>query len=182
MQINVAQLLKAPIGTIRKHQVDAVLEAEGCQYPVYGEVTLIQTNQKILVLGTLTATAELTCGRCLKPFTCSIPLQIEEEYYPTIDVNTGVKMPPPGEPGAFTIDEHHILDLSEAIRQYIVMALPMKPLCRVDCAGLCPTCGQDLNQGECECSKESTDPRWAELLKLTAKNTVKLQEKREKGN
>lgn len=170
MQINVAQLLKEPVGATRKHTVDVILALDDCEYPVKGDVTLTQTGRKVLVQGKLIATADLACGRCLKPFTCTLPLQIEEEYYPTIDINTGVKLPAPDDPGAFKIDEHHILDLSEAIRQYIVMALPMKPLCQEDCAGICPTCGKDLNEGECDCPHETIDPRWAELLKLKKTN------------
>jgi uncharacterized protein len=84
-----------------------------------------------------------------------------------------MKLPPPDDPGSFTIDEHHILDLTEAIRQYIVTAMPMKSLCREDCAGLCPTCGKDLNQGKCGCKQEELDPRWAELLKLKNSNKLK---------
>ena len=72
----------------------------------------------------------------------------------------------PDEPGCFTIDEHHILDLTEAVRQYALLALPMKPLCRQDCAGLCPTCGHNLNQGGCGCPPQGPDPRWSGLNKL----------------
>ncbi len=170
MQINVAQLLKEPIGATRKHTVDAILEIDEGTFPIKGEVMLINIGGKVLVQGKLTAQSTLSCGRCLKPFTTGIPIKIEEEFYPTIDVLTGVKLPEPEDPGAFKIDEHHVLDLSEAIRQYIVMALPMKPLCREDCAGICSQCGKDLNEGECNCPTETTDPRWAELLKLTKKN------------
>jgi uncharacterized protein len=73
----------------------------------------------------------------------------------------------PDDPGCFTIDEHHILDLTEAIRQYTVLAVPMKPLCNENCAGLCPSCGQNLNQGECGCPSPDTDPRWANLRRIT---------------
>ena len=179
MQINVAQLLKEPIGTTRQQTVEDTVEVEGHNYPVEGEVTLTQTGRKILVRGTLNTRAAPVCSRCLKPFTGKISLQIEEEFYPTIDVNTGVKLSEPEDPDAFRIDEHHVLDLSEAIRQYILLALPMKPLCREDCAGLCPTCGKDLNQGECSCPTQTVDPRWAELLKLTKKNRVGEPAKRD---
>ena len=91
---------------------------------------------------------------------------------PTIDINTGAKLPEPDETGSFTIDEHHILDLTEAIRQYRVMALPMKPLCREECAGLCPTCGKNLNTGPCDCPANEIDPRWAKLLKLKSEGKI----------
>ena len=164
MQINVAQLLKSETGTVRQYTVDGELEVEGIVYPVKGDVTLINISKKILVQGKLTANADLTCGRCLQPFSTKLPLKIEEEFYPTIDVSTGLKIESPEDDEAFLIDEHHTLDLSEAIRQYILLALPMKPLCRRDCAGICQQCGKDLNQGKCDCPVASVDPRWAELL------------------
>jgi uncharacterized protein len=87
----------------------------------------------------------------------------EEEYYPTIDVVTGLPVPVPEEEGIFTIGGDHVLDLSEAIRQYAIMALPMAPICRPDCAGLCPECGQNLNQGSCACRAIARDARWEAL-------------------
>ena len=100
-------------------------------------------------------------------------INFEEEYLPTIDVASGVPLPLPEEPGFFTIDDHHILDLTEAVRQYILLATPMKPLCRKDCAGLCPTCGCNLNQVSCNCPPSPADSRWSELKKLlqTSKRT-----------
>ncbi len=180
MQINVSQLLKSEIGTTRNYTLDDELEIEGVVYPVKGELTLINIGKKILVIGNLIATVALTCSRCLKSFTANLPLKIEDEFYPSIDVNTGLKLDAPEEPDAFTIDEQHTLDLSEAIRQYILLALPMKPLCRRDCAGICQTCGKDLNEGKCECPSEAIDPRWAELLKLKKNTRVTVSEKRGK--
>jgi len=182
MQINVAQLLKAEVGAFKQHPVDGEIVIDGAVYAVKGELVLINTGRKILVQGTLSAAAGFTCSRCLQPYTAQMPLKIEEEYYPVIDVNTGTKLEAPEDNGAFKIDERHTLDLSEAIRQYIVMALPMKPLCREDCAGICPTCGKDLNLGKCDCPAEAVDPRWAELLKLKKNTRVTNMGKRgEKG-
>jgi uncharacterized protein len=174
MQTNVAQLLKAPVGSIRSLPVDDDLEDNGIVYHVQGEVMLVRSNSSILAMGTLATQTKITCSRCLKPFTLKIPLKIEEEFFPTIDIITGMKLPKPEDPGSFTIDEHHILDLTEAIRQYIVTAMPMKPLCKAECAGLCSICGKDLNMGNCGCRQETIDPRWAELLKLKNSNKVKI--------
>ena len=174
MQTNVAQLLKAPVGSLRTLPVDDNLEDNGTIYHVQGEVVLIRTNDSILVQGTLATQTKITCSRCLKPFTLKIPLKIQEEFFPTIDIITGMKLPKPEDPGSFTIDEHHILDLTEAIRQYIVTAMPMKPLCKAECAGLCAACGKDLNLGACDCKQEEADPRWAELLKLKNSNKLKI--------
>lgn len=174
MQTNVAQLLKAPLGSIRTFEVNSILEEGPNQYVVKGDVTLIRTNRSILAQGTLTAQTKIMCSRCLKQFNCNLKLDIEEEYFPTIDIITGSRLPEPEEPGSFTIDEHHELDLTEAVRQYVITTLPMKPLCKEACAGLCSVCGKDLNTDECDCKMEETDPRWSELLKLKNSNKVKI--------
>jgi uncharacterized metal-binding protein YceD (DUF177 family) len=75
-------------------------------------------------------------------------------------------LPPPDDPDAFLIDEHHHLDLTEAVRQALVVEQPMAPLCRPDCAGLCPECGADLNAGPHSCAAEPEDSRWAALRAL----------------
>ena len=180
MQTNVAQLLKSPIGSLRTITVDDKLEESGTKYTVKGEVTLTLTNRSVLAQGDLTSQTRIVCSRCLKPFTCKIHLNLIEEYSPKIDVVTGFRLPEPEDPGSFTLDEHHELDLTEAIRQYIVTAMPMKPLCKEACAGLCATCGKDLNQAKCDCTTETADPRWSELLKLKNSNKVKISNRKRK--
>ena len=168
MQINVSQLLREPIGSTRDYQINEVADisgdGKGCQ--VQGKVNLLRTQRSILAKCALSTDVELTCSRCLSLFRYPLTLNFEEEYLPTVDTVSGAPLPLPEEPGAFTIDEHHILDLTEATRQYTLLAIPMKPLCRKDCAGLCPNCGRNLNQGRCDCPVQSTDPRWSELTKL----------------
>ena len=166
MQINVSQQLKGTIGSERTYEVNEVIGVEGCNYTVQGTVKLMRTDHGILVKGALKTDSELTCSRCVALFTCPLTINIEEEYLPTTDVISGSPLPVPDDPGAFTIDERNILDLTEAIRQYTLLAVPMKPLCQQDCAGLCPTCGTNLNQAHCDCAPPAGDPRWAELRKL----------------
>ncbi len=178
LQINVAQQLKAPIGPVRVYKVCDVVEIEGTDTPVEGEVKLFRTNRGIMVKGTLYTQVKLSCSRCLEQFTLPLTLSLEEEYLPTIDINTGAKLPK--ESDAFTIDEHHVIDLTEAIRQYIVTATPMKPLCREACAGLCSTCGHNLNEGDCGCPPQTIDPRWSVLRELVETKKIKTT-KRQKG-
>ncbi len=165
-EINVAQLLKSPIGATRRHEVnEPVVIGEG-ECLVKGELTLMRTNRGILVTGQLKTDMELTCSRCLEIFGCPLTLDVEEEYFPTMDVNTGASLPPPEDPAAFTIDHNNVLDVGEAIRQYALLAVPMKPLCRENCAGLCATCGANLNQGACSCPANVVDSRLANIEKL----------------
>lgn len=167
MEINVSQLLKSPVGAIKEVAVDDVIDLNdsGTESPIKGEVKLTRTNRSIIVKGTLRTEVKLVCSRCLKPISQKLNLKIEEEYFPTIDVVTGVPVELPDEPDSFTIDEHHILSLEEAVRQYALLALPMKPLCRKNCAGLCPVCGKNMNVDRCKCAAV-IDPRWEGLAKL----------------
>ena len=166
MQINVSQLLKESTGAKRNYQVADIVDGADSAGMVEGEVRLLRTNRGILARGTLNTEVKVTCSRCLSSFRCPIALNIEEEYFPTTDVVSGAPLSLPEEPSYFTIDEHHVLDLSEAIRQYALLAIPMKPLCRRDCAGLCSHCGHNLNLGSCHCPSQATDPRWFKLTKL----------------
>jgi len=171
MKINVAQLLRASIGSVRDYEIKQVIDitGDGVNSLVQGKVRLMRTNRSILVKGELATGVELTCSRCLGSFRCPLKMNLEDEYYPTADVDTGVAIALPDEPGCFTIDRQHVLDLTDAVRQYALLAIPMKPLCKEDCAGLCPFCGHNLNRGPCGCSPKAADPRWAELSKLKKK-------------
>jgi uncharacterized protein len=168
MEINVSQLLKSHIGATREYEVNEAADilSNGLISKVEGSVKLTRTNRGILVQGTLKTTIPDECGRCLEKFDYSLTFDLEEEFFPVIDVNSGFALELPEEPGSFTIDEHHILNLDEAIRQNALLAIPMKPLCREDCRGICQICGKDLNQGKCECISEDIDPRWAKLAQL----------------
>jgi uncharacterized protein len=170
LQCNVAQLLKEPLGSCRDFEVkSAGLTLDGIQTgPMRGKVKLIRTNRSILAQGKINSSVKVECSRCLKELDCPLAIDMEEEYLPTIDVLSGRPLPLPDEPGTFTIDDKHTLDLTEAVRQYLLLGLPMKPLCRADCAGLCLECGRDLNQGPCGCPAVQPDPRWAKLAQLAS--------------
>jgi uncharacterized protein len=171
MEINVSQLLKSHIGATREYEVDdpADITGDGSQDSVQGKIKLTRTNRGILVQGDLKTRIPSECGRCLKKFEYPLTFSVEEEFFPVIDVNSGVTLEIPDEPGSFKIDEHHILNLDEAIRQNALLAIPMKPLCRKNCKGICQSCGKDLNKGACGCTADEMDPRWAKLAQLAAK-------------
>lgn len=142
LQINVAQLLKKPIGTERAYYINDSLDIldNGDMNHLTGEIVLIRTGYSILVKGEVQTSIRVTCSRCLETYSCPISFKLEEDFLPTIDVTNGLRLSFPDDPDAFTIDERHTLDLSEAIRQYSIMALPLKPLCREDCTGIVCKC------------------------------------------
>jgi uncharacterized protein len=159
MRLNVAQLLKEPIGSSRTYDVDGEPNggSEEDIRSLRGQVALMRTDKGILLTATLDAEIVLACARCLNQFEYRMTLNIKEEYFATVDINSGLRLPPSDEPDAFTIDALHNIDLNEAVRQYFLMALPLKPLCRENCTGLCPSCGKNLNESPCDCEKDSAD-------------------------
>lgn len=169
-QINVSQQLKGTIGSIRSYPVSVVMDIGGNSSLVNGEIRLMRTDRGIMAKGTLHTEIELTCSRCLSLFRYPLTLDIEDEYFPTLDMITDATLPLPDEPECFTIDEYNILDLTETIRQYALLATPMKSLCRIDCAGLCPGCGHNLNQSACDCPAQVIDPHWSKLRELVLVN------------
>lgn len=173
MIYNVAQLLKAPVGTALRLELDPaddlnLDEDAGVRLAgeVSGSVRLHRTNQGILAAGTVTVPVERTCDLCLGSFITPITFDLREQFYPTIDVSSGLGLPSPEDELVFPIDHNHLLDLREAVRQNLLLALPMRAICREDCAGLCPTCGHNRNDGPCACQPVVRDDRFAALRAL----------------
>ncbi|HEX9116447.1 MAG TPA: DUF177 domain-containing protein [Anaerolineae bacterium] len=174
---NVAQLLKEPLGATRRNEIDVRVQdlvpdlaqiepdADEAEATLRGTVRMMHSTDGVLVQGDLEADVAVPCARCLEPVPVHLDVPVEETFVPTLDVVTGQTVRPEEEDQALWIDEHHILDMSEVLRQDVLVALPMHAVCRSDCKGLCPTCGKNLNEGSCDCQAEP-DPRWARLANL----------------
>lgn len=171
--INVAQLLKAAVGTTREYDIDehvATLDEQvRLAGPVQGKVRLTRTNRGILVSARLHTAAKLECSRCLEVYVEDLPIRFDEEYIPVVDVVSGLPTHIPHESYAYLINDKHEIDLQPAVREYGLLALPMKPLCSGECAGLCPQCGVNLNRQKCTCVVEARDARFAPLEALLSK-------------
>ena len=133
--INVAQLLKEPVGSSQSHDISGIIgeEVEGF---VEGKAKVIRISQGVLVQCELNAEVKLICSRCLDAFLCPMNFTAEEEFLPIADVSDDLALSLPEQSEEFTIDDKNILDLGELIRQYVLLNLPMKPLCRPDCPGM----------------------------------------------
>lgn len=129
--VNVAHLLKQPTGFSCNYHIGEIV-GEQAKGSIQGKVTLTHCGQGILVRAELTVEVELTCSRCLNDFLYPINFRIEEEFLPAINVSNNLSLFE--ESANLTIDNNNILDLGEIIRQYTLLNLPMKPICRPDCA------------------------------------------------
>jgi len=175
LSYNVAGLLREPPGTARTDHVTIpiaelpIADDLSLATPVVGDIKLSRTNRGLLVRAALDTALAETCSRCLGPAQTPVHVELEQEALPSIDIETGAPVDLSQDPDALVIDEHHELDLEPPIRDAISLAEPIAPLCRDDCAGLCPECGADLNADPGHHhDDDEIDPRLAGLAELLA--------------
>ncbi|MCL0029326.1 DUF177 domain-containing protein [Dehalococcoidia bacterium] len=162
-----ARLLMEPSGSVREFHLDERIGlAEDVEaQEVVGRVKLLRTNKSIWISADLTSTVGSECGRCLTEFRQPIRMNLEEEALPILNPDTGVKIGPFEFVSEYLyIDEKHNLDMSATLQEYASMGVPMNPLCKPDCVGLCQKCGGNLNESFCECDNVSRDCRWDALF------------------
>jgi len=126
--------------------------------PVELDLRMEAVVEGVLVSGTVTAPVSGECGRCLEPFTGTISVDVQELFaYPdsTTDDTSDAD-----EVRRLVGD---LLDLEPVVRDALVLALPLSPVCRDDCRGLCPTCGLRWDDLPADHAHETFDPRWAAL-------------------
>lgn len=155
--VNALELLRRP-GSERAVEVDVEPASISLDDPrlVPGsdiEVRLVcaSLSDGIVVDGLVTARFQGNCRRCLAPVLGELACRVRELYQVALT-----------DPDAFPIVNDQI-DLSVMVRETVLLDLPDAPVCRADCAGLCPVCGIDLNSGSCSCETATPDSRWAAL-------------------
>jgi uncharacterized protein len=131
--------------------------------PLALDVRLESVTEGVLVTGTVTAPLTGQCGRCLDPITDELDVDVCELFaYPDSATDETTE-----EDEIHRID-HDLLDVEPMVRDAVVLGLPWTPLCRPDCAGLCPTCGQRLDDLPAGHTHDMLDPRWAALARFTS--------------
>jgi uncharacterized protein len=155
---NVSELLKSAPGAARQVTIDEPHPRLGPDLqvtrPIQGTARLLRTQNGIVVRSRLATTVNLDCARCLDPVERDLTIDLDEEFRPSVHILTGAPLEAP-EDEALRIDERHLLDLTEAVRQYLATSIPLQPLCSTSCQGLCPVCGMNLNEGNCRCDAAS---------------------------
>lgn len=172
MQINVLRELRQPVGSVAVFDVAELrVRIDDLELAnVSGSLTLLRTDGGLLASLEATATMTEPCARCLVTTECTVHVRFEEEYTPVVDANSGARVRGVAPEGDFRIGPDFMLDLGPPLREYVLMSEPLKPLCRPDCAGLCPSCGADLNGAPCACPPD-VDERWGTLVGFEAKAT-----------
>lgn len=133
---------------------------------IVGRVELTNTGKAIVARGRVTGEAMLVCSRCLREFSWPLEIEFTERCaLQQIDDPSAYATAAEDEDLIPILDEEEV-DLSELVRQLIVVETPLQPLCRPNCPGLCPNCGALLGERPCRCATDVVDPRWAKLRDL----------------
>lgn len=151
--------------------------------PFTGEAEIWNAGEgRLLVRVNVAGQATVVCSRCLTEFSLPMEVSFEEEFVegaaPNESADTDDDEADEDEleesQRTITYYSGDEIDLSEPLRENVLLELPMKPLCNEDCEGLCPTCGTNLNEGPCTCAAGekapvNVDPRLAKLQELLRK-------------
>ena len=138
-------------------EIDLALEEAQFVGEIHGYLQLSRRAEDVYVKGSFSASIEVECRCCIEPFATNVSSDIEVQFYPA-DVATS------SDPWQADTGERYYLgdtiDLSEEVRQSLILEIPNWPLCSEECKGLCPQCGENLNIVDCGCqfSEESSSP------------------------
>lgn len=160
LRLNVGFLLNQPVGSSRDFSFDlpeVFLEPDLRLENIYGTVRLTRTAQGILLQADMQAGYPSECARCLTGIDLSLQTEFTELYaFTQRNVSeSGLILP-----------EEGIIDMAPLLREYLILSIPINPLCSVDCAGLCPVCGESLTENPHTHAEESVDPRMDQLRSL----------------
>jgi uncharacterized protein len=184
MRVNIDEIKEAGLERswdVTREQLDEVVRDDRAGYraaaPAHVSARLERLARRVRLRATTRAELVCPCGRCLAPVTLAVPVEFElslvPEDEPTAPSGEGRERDQGPVGGSFRAEEadeerYHgkVIDLAPILREQILLSLPAYPVCRESCKGLCPVCGQNLNERECGCDRRVPDPRWAGLEKL----------------
>ena len=133
-------------------------------------VELEKTSNQILLRVETSALGNFVCDRCASDFEKEITATFHSAYVWDAKDHAGLE----GEDFYIIAESENIIDISRDVKEYIALAVPFKRLCKEDCAGLCATCGTNLNETQCDCNKtKEIDPRWSKLQEILHKKVKK---------
>lgn len=155
--------VELPPGSIEfldpKLKQSAPLQASGQVELVTGSLGEIRAKGQVRVR------IQAECDRCLDPVALPVDSSFELYYRPVAEGYGEEKAIDPSE-AEMGFYEGDGLELNDVLREFVLLALPMRKLCDENCKGICPVCGQNRNQNECRCQTAAGDDRWAALKEL----------------
>ncbi len=130
------------------------------------DIDIQQSGEEYFCQAEISADVTLECARCLKHFDCKLKARSDFIVCSEATFAEQRQEADDDEDYVFYRGDSMAADLTEQVRQAIILAMPMIPVCAEDCKGLCPKCRVDRNKEECDCTFDDTDPRWEKLKDL----------------
>ena len=135
--------------------------------PAHLQAVAHKDQDRFRVVGRVTTTLELACGRCLEPYRIPVDASFDLRYLPqTAATADGGESEVADDDLSTSFYQDDAIDLAQLLQEQFYLALPMKPLCGPDCKGLCSACGTNLNVETCGCDTTWVDPRMDALKAL----------------
>jgi uncharacterized protein len=134
--------------------------------PVVLSVAVRKDRMQFRVVGRVKTTIELACSRCLEDYAVPVDEAFDVLYLPHTPAGEGEERAVEDDDLSTAFYEDNVIDLGQLMQEQCYLAVPMKPLCKEDCRGLCPQCGTNFNTASCECRTSWVDPRLAVLEQL----------------
>jgi len=134
--------------------------------PVHAEVRLTKTGVGVAVRGHFHATLDLACSRCLEPFALALDEDFDVQYLPVQELGGDEEHGLSGADLDVAPLVEDRIDLAALLRENLLLSVPVQPVCREGCRGMCPRCGAPLNGGPCGCPPQRVDPRLQALAKI----------------
>ena len=147
-------------------QLNEAIESENISSPVIAQLRIEKLDAEVIVNGDLAAEVKLQCSRCLKNFNSKLTIPVNVVYHSVEELKGEDNYEVRHEELDMDFYSGEELDLSNLLKEQLMLNTPMKPLCAELCKGICPVCGGDLNIDKCSCTKTKTDSRFEELKKL----------------
>jgi uncharacterized protein len=175
MQLDLAKIRQPRQSFSRTFQPAEVSMGDDDAYrvvaPVRLEFDIHKDKDRFRLEGNVTTELELACGRCLEPFRLLVDQAFDLQYLPQTEASTEAETEVADGDLETSYYRDEQIDLNELLREQFYLALPMKPLCREDCRGMCAHCGTNLNTGTCDCEPAWEDPRLAPLRELKSRES-----------
>jgi uncharacterized protein len=177
-------MMKIPIARVPEDGSELVVDeditlhevTDGSPTVAHVSCTIVRVMDDYLVRGDVSATVGLECARCLATFSQRV------EGHLDFICSEGEKLPDGEDERGMLDDESDtcmvhdgMIDVGEVAREMLLLGMPIKPLCSDECKGICPECGQDLNEGECACAPRAADPRFDALRALLTEKAKKKE-------
>jgi len=120
-----------------------------------------RSGDRVLIKGVFQALLRLECSRCLEEFICHIDEPFAVTFLPSRERPKESDLELESDDLDVSFYNERTIDLSALVREQLLLAIPMNPVCTLSCRGLCPECGKNLNEGRCYCSGSKSDSRWS---------------------